>query len=145
MRTLLFILIIQTTTLNLGAQNDREMITEACYNYIDGFYQGDTNKLIACLQPSLYKFGYWKDKNTGRYAPDGNMTYRQALDYATRVSEKKNFAKPGSPRDVMVLDVLNSIAAARVKAWWGYDYILLARQNDQWMIAQVLWEGPLEK
>ncbi|MBK7434932.1 MAG: nuclear transport factor 2 family protein [Chitinophagaceae bacterium] len=113
--------------------------------YIEGFYEGDTSKLVQCLMPSLYKFGYWKDKTTGKYAPDGNMTFRQALDYAKKVMDKKKFAKSDAPKKVEVLDIQHTIAAAKVTAWWGTDYILLSRQNDQWMIEQVLWEGPLQK
>ena len=95
--------------------------------------------------PSLYKFGYWKDKTTGKYEPDGHMTFRQALDYAKKVMDKKKFAKSDAPKKVEVLDIQHTIAAAKVTAWWGTDYILLSRQNDQWMIEQVLWEGPLQK
>lgn len=125
------------------AQADKDAVSKACLNYIEGFYEGDTTKLIQSLQPSLYKFGYWKNKNTGKYEPDGHMTYRQALDYATRVLLKKNFAKPNAPKKVEVLNIGNTIAAAKVTAWWGIDYILLSRQGDQWMIEEVLWEGPL--
>lgn len=126
------------------AQTEKAKIERACLDYIEGFYEGDTVKLIRALKPTLYKFGYWQDKNTGKYAPDGQMTWRQALDYAKRVSDKKNFAKPGSPKKVEVLDIMNSIAAAKVTAWWGVDYILLAKRDDKWMIDQVLWEGPLK-
>ena len=42
-------------------------------------------------------------------------------------------------------DIMNSIAAAKVTAWWGVDYILLSKQKEQWMIEQVLWEGPLQQ
>ena len=72
------------------------------------------------------------------------MTWRQAIDYAKRVLEKKNFAKSDAPKKVEVLDIMNSIAAAKVTAWWGVDYILLAKQDDKWMIDQVIWEGPLK-
>lgn len=126
------------------AQSEKTKIERACLDYIEGFYEGDTTKLIRALKPTLYKFGYWQDKKTGRYAPDGQMTWRQALDYAKRVSDKKNFAKAGSPKKVEVLDIMNSIASAKVTAWWGVDYILLAKQDDKWMIEQVLWEGPLK-
>jgi Putative lumazine-binding len=137
---ILFCLIV-----NAGiAQDSKQMIERACLDYLEGFYEGDTAKLIRSLKPSLYKFGYWQDKKTGKYAPDGSMTWRQALDYAKRVSEKKNFAKPGSPKKVEVLDIMNTIASAKVTAWWGVDYILLAKQDDKWMIDQVLWEGPLK-
>ena len=126
------------------AQDAKQKVERACLDYIEGFYEGDTSKLIRCLNPSLYKFGYWQDKKTGKYAPDGNMTWRQAVDYAKRVYEKKNFAKADAPKKVEVLDIMNSIAAAKVTAWWGIDYILLAKQKDTWMIDQVLWEGPLK-
>ena len=59
------------------------------------------------------------------------MTYRQALDYAKNELEKKNFAKPGAPKKVVVLDVMDSIASAKVTGWWGYDYILLSKQYDK--------------
>ena len=72
------------------------------------------------------------------------MTWRQAIDYAKRVFEKKNFAKAAAPKKVEVLDIMNSIAAVKVTAWWGIDYILLAKQDDKWMIDQVIWDGPLK-
>ncbi len=123
---------------------DKEKVERACLNYIEGFYEGDTNKLIASLKPSLYKIGYWKNKN-GIYDFDGQMTWRQALDYAKKVMEKKNFAKADAPKKVEVLDVMNTIASAKVTAWWGVDYILLSKQGDVWVIEEVLWEGPLAK
>jgi len=128
-----------------AAAQEKEKVERACLNYIEGFYEGDSSKLIASLKPSLYKFGYWKNKNTGNYDPDGQMTYSQALAYAKTVFDKKNFAKADAPKSVMVLDIMNSIAAAKVTAWWGVDYILLSKQGDKWMIEQVLWEGPLVK
>ncbi len=145
MKKLLPLFLFCTCTTFASAQNSKDAINKACLDYIEGFYEGDTAKLIRSLKPSLFKFGYWKDKNTGQYAPDGNMTYRQALDYAKRVAEKKNFAKPDAPKFVEVLDIQHTIAAARVTAWWGVDYILLAKQDNKWMIEQVLWEGPLQK
>lgn len=128
-----------------SAQEARAKVEAACLDYIEGFYEGDTSKLIRSIRPSLYKFGYWKNKNTGKYEPDGQMTFQQAIDYAKRVMEKKNFAKADAPKKVEVLDIMHSVAAAKVTAWWGVDYILLSRQGDKWMIEQVLWEGPLEK
>ena len=128
-----------------NAQSDREKIERSCLDYIEGFYEGDSSKLIRSLNPNLYKFGYWKNKETGKYGPDGQMTYRQAIDYAKKVFEKKNFAPASSPKKVAILDVMNTIAVAKVTAWWGVDYILLAKQNEKWMIDQVIWEGPLQQ
>ena len=144
MKKIIFLLLLCTTVKYSTAQ-EKEKIERACMNYIEGFYEGDTTKLRETLKPSLYKFGYWKNKTTGNYDPDGQMTYREALDYAKNVMEKKNFAKTDAPKKVEVLDIMNTIASAKVTAWWGVDYILLAKQGNKWMIEQVLWEGPPSK
>lgn len=144
MKKLFFILLLFTTAKSAPAQ-EKEKVEKACLNYLEGFYEGDTSKLIAALKPSMYKIGYWKNNTTNLYDYDGQMTYRQALDYAKNVLAKKNFAKPDAPKKVEILDVGNTIASAKVTAWWGIDYILLARQNEKWMIEQVLWEGPPAK
>jgi hypothetical protein len=135
---------LMCVTAKFAAAQEKEKIERACLNYIEGFYEGDSSKLIASLKPTLYKIGYWKN-NTGNYDFDGQMTYRQALEYAKNVLAKKNFAKPDAPKTVVVLDIMKSIASAKVTAWWGVDYILLAKQGEKWMIEQVLWEGPLVK
>ena len=144
MKKIIIILFLIVITKFSFAQ-EKEKVERACLNYIEGFYEGDTTKLIASLKPSLHKIGYWKNKNTGVYDFDGQMTYREALDYAKNVMIKKTFAKPDSPKKVEVLDVGNTIASAKVTAWWGIDYVLLSRQGDKWIIEQVLWEGPPTK
>ena len=138
---LLFCLVVKLS----AAQEAKEKVERACMDYIEGFYEGDTAKLIRSLKPTLYKFGYWKNKTTNNYEPDDHMTFTQALNFAKRVMEKKTFPKPGTPKKVEVLDIMNTIASAKVTAWWGIDYILLSKQDGQWMIEQVLWEGPLQQ
>ncbi|HEX6848890.1 MAG TPA: nuclear transport factor 2 family protein [Chitinophagaceae bacterium] len=144
MKKIIFLLIAFALVTSLRAQ-EKEKVERACLNYIEGFYEGDTTKLVAALKPSLYKIGYWKNKNTGAYDFDGQMTYRDAMNYAKGVLDKKNFAKSDAPKKVEVLDLGNSIASAKVTAWWGIDYILLSKHGDKWIIEQVLWEGPPAK
>ena len=143
MKLLTLITCLLASLASLAQSTDREQIERACKDYIEGFYEGDTTKLVRSLKPSLYKFGYWKDSKTGKYGEDGQMTYKQAIAYAKNVQAKKNFAKADAPRKVEVLDALNQIAAAKVTAWWGVDYLLLSKNDGKWIIEQVLWEGPL--
>ena len=120
-------------------------VEKACMKYIEGFYEGDSDKLKACLQPTLNKFGFWKDKDSGEYEQVNYMSYDQAIAYAENVKAKKKFASADAPKVVEVLNMGNSIAAAKVTARWGIDYMLLSKRGDKWMIEQVIWEGPLEK
>lgn len=142
MKTLL-LLLFSLLAFNANTQSvEQPAIEQACLNYIEGFYEGDTAKLIKCLSPTLHKYGYYKNK-TEQYVGDA-MSYEQALDYAKNVLAKKRFAKPDDPKTVVVLDIQEQIACAKVVAWWGMDYMLLAKKGGQWMIEQVLWQGPLK-
>ena len=137
-----------------NAQDARQKVERACLDYLEGFYEGDTAKLVRSLQPSLYKYGFWKDDKSGKYNPDGHMTYREAVDYAKKVFALKktgnaDVIKKTEVRNIIkkveILDIMNCIASAKITAWWGIDYILLSKQDDKWMIEEVLWEGPLQK
>ena len=140
--TILLSLFVSLTSLSQNLEENRAAIKKACMNYIEGFYEGDTLKLKQSLKPRLYKFGYWKNSDEEGYKYSNQMTYTQALNYAKNVLEKKQFPKADAPKEVTVLDIGDVIAAAKVSAWWGIDYILLSKENDTWMIEQVIWEGP---
>ena len=146
MKNLTLLLLLSIIAIQLHAQtDDTKQVERACLNYLEGFYEGDTMKLITTLKPTLYKFGYWKNPKTGKYQSQGLMSFQKAVAYSRNVLEKKEFPDEGAPKKVEVLDVMNHIAAAKVTAWWGSDYILLTKNGDKWMIDQVLWEGPLKE
>ena len=126
-------------------QADREAVEQACLGYLEGFYEGDTTKLINSLRPTLHKFGFWKKKGSDVYEYESAMSFQEAKNYAKSVKEKKHFPKADAPKIVEVLDVMHHIASAKVTAWWGVDYLLLSKNEGTWKIEQVIWEGPLEK
>lgn len=131
--------------MTMAQTEDIKGITLACTNYLEGFYEGDTLKLKSCLQPELNKFGFWKDKDQTEYKQVNHMSFEQALAFAKDVKDNKKFPSKDAPKEVTILDVGDTIAAAKVKGWWGIDFILLSKRGDKWMIEQVLWEGPLKK
>ncbi len=129
---------------NAPAQ-DKSGVEQACLDYLEGFYEGDTVKIARSLKPTLYKIGYWKKKGANDYSFDGAMPYKEAIKYAADVKQKKTFAKADAPKKVEVFDLMDHIASAKVTAWWGVDYLLLSKSGDRWMIEEVLWQGPLKK
>lgn len=122
--------------------SDAEAVEKASMSYIEGFYEGDTSKLESCLIPGLNKHGFWRKEGAEKYDPAGAMSFDEALKFAKDVKEKKQFPKPDSPKIVEVLEVSDKIAIAKVTAWWGIDYMLLAKNDGKWMIRQIVWEGP---
>lgn len=144
MRKLILFVVVASLSLQVNAQKtDRELVTKACTNYLEGFYEGDTEKLKASLQPGLHKFGFWKSKKTNQFGKPIPMTFEGALKFAENVKKKQNFAKKDAPKKIEILDILDKIAVVKVTAYWGIDYMQLSKQGDKWMIEQVIWQGPL--
>ncbi|MEM9548068.1 MAG: nuclear transport factor 2 family protein [Bacteroidota bacterium] len=134
----------KTTTASSQAifEKDSIHIHRACTNYIEGFYEGDEQKLRQCLDERLYKYGYWKSK--GNYS-GSQMTFEQALKFANDVKRDKKFASENAIRKIEILDQLSHIGCAKITAWWGVDYALLSKKEDRWIIEQILWQGPLKE
>ena len=140
--TLLFSLILLSQVAVGYSGEDKKAVYKAGLNYIEGFYEGDPAKLKASLKPTLKKFGFYKNKDTGKFSDAIWMSYERALEWARTAKEKGNLAKPGSPKKVEVIDMTNKIAAVKISAWWGVDYMLLSKQDGKWWIEEIIWEGP---
>ena len=120
---------------------DRDGVTRAALDYIEGFYEGDTAKLVRSIRPDVYKYGFdWVAKDK-RYVGE-QMTWDEILGYARRFKERGRTTPATAPKKVDVLDMLDQTASAKVTAWWGTDYVLLAKYDGKWMITHVLWQSP---
>jgi hypothetical protein len=117
-----------------------DAVRHAAMDYLEGFYEGDTAKLIRSLRPELSKYGFWRD-STQRYVGE-RMTYDEAIAYARRVKARNRPVPATWPKEVVIYEVLPNTAAAKVTAWWGTDYLLLGKYDGRWMISHVLWESP---
>lgn len=123
------------------ANADREGVRRAALDYLEGFYEGDTAKLARSIRPDVHKLGFERPRTGGAYTED-RMSWAQFLSYANGVKASGRMAPATAPKEVQILDVLDQTAAAKVTAWWGVDYLLMAKFNGKWMITQVLWQSP---
>ena len=120
---------------------DSAAVMRAGLDYIEGFYEGDVDKLQRSVRPNVAKFGFWRARNATEFKPD-TMSYAQFIDYAKGVKARGNGAPPNAPKDVKIIDMMDHIAAVKVTAWWGVDYLQIGKYDDRWMIAHVLWQSP---
>ena len=120
---------------------ETEGVRRAVLDYLEGFYEGDTAKLVRSLRPELFKYGFWKEKDSTRYVGE-KMTYEEAIAYARRFRANKRTTPATAPREVTIFEVQDQTASAKVRAWWGTDYLLLGKYDGRWMISHVLWQGP---
>lgn len=146
MKKVLLTLLLATVAQLVWAQNTAETkaVERAALDYLEGFYEGDTAKLKRGIAPNLLKFGYMKQRDSGDFASAGQMTYQQAINYALGV-KKSGRTREVPAGSVEIYEVSAHIASAKVKAWWGFDYLLMAKHDGNWMIEHVLWQGPGER
>ncbi|MDB4752356.1 nuclear transport factor 2 family protein [Winogradskyella sp.] len=139
--------LLLTLSISIYAQNtsDKTQIETTLNNYVDAFYKGDTTKLKLAIKPRLNKFGYWKNKESGNYEYYAHMSYEKAMEFVQKMKDEGKTRDENKIRNVEVLDIGNHVASAKVTATWGIDYVQLSKDNGQWMIEQVIWEGPYEK
>jgi len=68
---------------------------------------------------------------------------RDFMAFTRSVRETGRGAPPtGAPKEVIVFEVLDQTASAKVVAWWGIDYLLMAKAEGRWQITHVLWQSP---
>lgn len=122
---------------------ERGDVRRAVLDYVEGFYEGDTVKLVRALRPDLAKSGFWRD-STGKIEFE-RMSFTEAIAYGRKVKSQNRPVKASWPKEVVVFEVQDQTASAKVTAWWGTDYLLLGKYGGQWMISSVLWQGPLKR
>ena len=124
------------------ASADRKAVERAALDYIEGFYEGDSVKLARAVRPEVVKYGFFHKRGETAYTGEP-MTYAEFFSYAKSVRDNKRQAPATAPKKVEVLDVLDQTAAVKVTAFWGTDYMHLARYDGRWMIVHVLWQTPV--
>jgi len=143
-----FAFCVALTTRGVHAQStpavEREAVRRAVLDYVEGFYEGDSVKLVRSVRPEIYKYGFWRQRDSTRYAGE-QMKYGEFFDYARNVKKNNRQAPATAAKVVEVFDVQNQTASAKLTAFWGTDYLLLGKYDGQWMISSVMWQSPPKK
>ena len=121
---------------------DEEGVRNAVLNYVEGLYQVDSNRIKQSVHTDLYKIGYYYRKDLEKYTGPHQMTYQELVNLAASWNKDGDNANDDSPKKIEILDLLDKTATAKLSAEWGIDYFQLAKENDRWMIMNVLWQSP---
>jgi len=118
-------------------------VRQAAMDYLDGFYQGDAELIRRGVHPDVVKYGFMPSRDGSGY--DGmSMSFAEMIEFADGVKARGNHPPESAPKEVILLEVLDQTAAVKVIAWWGSDYLHLAKYDDEWKIIHVLWQSPPE-
>jgi hypothetical protein len=121
---------------------DRDAVRRAVLDYVEGFYEGDSTKLLRSVSPAVRKSGYHRAHPDSAYRESVMPFPEGFLGYARRVREGRARTPTNARKDVQLLDMQDQTASAKLTAWWGTDYLLLGKHDGRWMITHVLWQSP---
>jgi hypothetical protein len=141
---MVFLTILIGTVVQVDAQSksDSELIKQTALDYIEGWYEGNAERMERALHPELAKRIVRTDaRGRGSLGQMGAMTLVQL----TRMSDGRDIPKEKQQKDVIVLDVFGNAASAKVIASDWIDYMHLAKWNGRWVIVNVLWEMKPQK
>ena len=138
--------VVQTLALSgIHAQTsaDTTAIRATALNYVEGWYEGNAERMAKALHPELVKRIVVRDTATGRTMVQGMGT--SVLVNSTRHGYGKETPRERQQKDVSVLDVFGNAASVKaVMADW-IDYMHMAKVDGRWVIVNVLWERKPEK
>ena len=142
--TLVLVSLLMALATEARAQSpaDAAAIKQAALDYIEGWYEGNAERMERALHPELAK----RIVRTGKegYSNLGQMS-AMSLVLGVRRGGGKETPKEKQQKDVTVLDVYENAASAKVVASDWVDYLHLAKWNGRWVIVNVLWELKPEK
>ena len=124
----------QTTAPNA----DAAAIRQTALDYIEGWYEGNAERMERALHPELAKriVRTNPQNNQSRLDQMGAMSLVQG----TRRGGGRNTPKERQQKDVTILDVYESAASVKIIASDWIDYLHVAKFNGRWVIVNVLWE-----
>ena len=124
----------QTATSNTNEAG----IRQAALDYIEGWYEGNAERMERALHPDLAKRIALTNPQNGRSRLD--QMSAMGLVQSTRRSGGKDTPKDKQQKEVIILDVFENSASVKVVASDWIDYMHVARWNGKWVIVNVLWE-----
>lgn len=122
-------------------ESDREGVRRAVLDYVEGFYEADSAKHTRSILPGVYKYGYMWLSSQNRYN-GSQMTWAEFHESVASRKAGGRLAPATAVKEVVIYEVLDQTASAKLTASWGVDYVLLAKQDGRWMISHVLWQSP---
>lgn len=116
---------------------DKTAITATALDYIEGWYEGNAERMERALHPDLAK-------RIVRTNPQGQSMLMQmsamGLVQGVKRGGGKNTPKEKQQKDVTILDIYGNTASVKIVASDWIDYLHVAKFNGRWVIVNVLWE-----
>lgn len=121
-----------------ASATDTEAIRQTALDYIEGFYEGDAERMERALHPDLAKRIVQTSPANNRSSL-GQQSALTLVQY-TRMRAKTPTPKEQQQKDITILDVFENAASVKIVASDWIDYLHVGKFNGRWVIINVLWE-----
>jgi hypothetical protein len=121
-----------------SSSDDDAAIKVTALNYIEGWYEGNAERMESALHPELAKRMISTDPKTG-HSQFNHMGAMQLVQN-TRRGGGNQTPKDEQLKEITILDRFNNAAVVKIVATSWIDYLEVAKFNGQWKIINVLWE-----
>ena len=134
----MFLLTVNVHAQKPSAEADAAAIKQTALDYIEGWYEGNPERMERALHPELAKRIVQTDPKSGRSRLDqmGAMTLVQRV----KAGGGTKTPKDQQQKDVTILDIYENAASVKIVASDWIDYLHMAKFNGHWVIVNVLWE-----
>jgi Putative lumazine-binding len=136
-------LILPLSVGSAQTDSDRDAIKQTALDYVEGWYDGNGERMERALHPDLAKRVVFTDTKSER----NQLVQMSAMGLvqATRNGGGKETPKEKRQKDVIILDVYENAASVKAVMSDWIDYLHMAKWNGRWVIVNVLWELKPEK
>jgi hypothetical protein len=134
---LLFCLVLPLSQARAQSAADSAGIRQAALDYIEGYYEGNGERMERAIHPELAK-RIVRTNDQGRQMLS-NMS-AMTLVLGTRAGGGKDTPVAERRKDVTIFDIYQNAASAKIYASGWVDYLHLAKWQGRWVIVNVLWE-----
>src|SRR5258706_15303006 len=111
------------------AKAEHEVVKQAILDYVEGVYETDPARIKRSVHSDLAKRGFFV---TEKETTESTMTFAQFIEH-TKTYNKDGQFPPDSPKEIIIYEVLDNTASAKLIAAWGLDYMHLAKYENKWM------------
>ena len=121
-----------------GAGTDSALIRNAVLDYVEGWYEGNAERMESALHPELAKRIWRPDPERG----NDRLDHMGAMALVQGTRRGGGSATPMGDRraEVRILDIYGNAASVRAGMANWVDLMHLVRMEGRWRVVNVLWE-----
>jgi len=120
--------------------SDEQGVTAAVMDYVNAIYDVEPERIDRSVAADLVKRGYWRQDADSEYR-EFPMDFQQLRDLSESWNADGHLDSSTAIKEVVVFDILDKTATAKLVADWGIDYMQLAKVDGRWMIKNILWQS----